>query len=34
MQKYRIYELAKIYNKRNDEIIAVLNKNNIEVKIG
>lgn len=32
MQKYRIYELAKIYNKGNDEIIAVLNKNNIEVK--
>ena len=31
MQKYRIYELAKIYNKGNDEIIAVLNKNNIEV---
>ena len=32
MQKYRIYELAKIYNKGNDEIIAMLNKNNIEVK--
>ena len=24
MQKYRIYELAKIYNKGNDEIIAVM----------
>lgn len=34
MQKYRIYELAKIYNKGNDEIIAVLNKIILKLKIG
>lgn len=32
MQKYRIYELAKLYDKTNDEIINILKKNNIEVK--
>lgn len=31
MPKYRIYELAKIYNKTNDEIISLLKKNNVEV---
>lgn len=32
MQKYRIYELARMFNKTNDEIISILRKNNIEVK--
>lgn len=32
MQKYRIYELARMFSKTNDEIISILRKNNIEVK--
>ncbi len=31
MAKYRIYELAKQYNKSNEEIIKILNGHNIEV---
>lgn len=32
MPKYRIYELAKMFNKTNNEIIEILRKNNVEVK--
>lgn len=32
MQKYRIYELAKMYGKTNEEVINILKKNKIEVK--
>ena len=30
MPKYRIYELAKIFNKSTEEVISVLQQNNIE----
>ena len=32
MQKYRVYELAKMLGKTNEEIITTLQKNNINVK--
>lgn len=32
MQKYRIYELAKMYGKTNEEVMNILKKNKIEVK--
>lgn len=32
MKKFRIYELAKMYGKTNDEVISVLQKNKVEVK--
>ena len=32
MQKYRVYELAKMFGKTNEEVIRTLQKNNVNVK--